>query len=60
MPVDCRKMPHSRVGNKNLLSAFIFGGCSMLVVKQAELHLIQRVRQQPGMVKAVGRDLSGR
>lgn len=32
----------------------------MLVVKQAELHLIQRVRQQPGMVKAVGRDLSGR
>lgn len=38
MPVDCRKTPYSCVRNgtlKNLPGAFIFCGCSMLVVKQA-------------------------
>lgn len=38
--------------SKNLLSIFIFGGCSMLVVKQAEQHLVQGVGQQLGMMKA--------
>lgn len=44
MPAGCRKTPYSCARNgtlKNLLSAFICSGCSMLMVKQAELHLIR-------------------
>lgn len=46
IPVDCRKTLYRYVRNgsfKNLLGAFVFGGCSLLVVKQAELHLMERV-----------------
>lgn len=63
MLVNCKKSPSSCVMNgtfKNLLCAFVFGGCSVFVVRQAELHLIQRVGQQLGTMKAVERDLSGR
>lgn len=40
---DCKKTPYGFVRNvtlRNLHNAFILSGSSMLVMKQAELHLV--------------------